>query len=75
MRRKPTELAKKFGMKIRIERVKLGMSQEKLAEAANLTRNTVSALERGENSPTLETIAVFAKAFNLDLPKMLEFNF
>ena len=42
MRNKKTELTKKFGWKVRIERTKKDMSQEKLAELANLSMITIS---------------------------------
>lgn len=35
-----------IGMKIRIERTKRRMSQEELAELANLSRPTIGAIER-----------------------------
>ena len=39
----------------------LGLSQEKLAEALGVSRNTVSRWERGEFSPSAENLAALAR--------------
>jgi len=65
-------LAKKFGMKVRIERVKKNLSQEKLAELAGLNKNSVGAIERGESSPTLDTINLIAKVFEMKPCELLD---
>lgn len=72
---KNSELSKKFGMKVRIERTKRHFSQEKLAELANLNKNSVGAIERGESSPTLDTVDALAKAFGLSLQEILDLNY
>ena len=74
MNTKDDNLSKKFGLKIKIERVKLGVSQEKLAEKAGLNRNSIGAIERGESSPTLDTINSLAKAFGLSLQEIMNLN-
>lgn len=43
-------------------RLAKGLSQEKLAELANLHRNYVGVLERGGQSPTLDAICKLASA-------------
>lgn len=65
----------KFSQKIQIERVKNKLSQEKLAELANIHRTTVSAIERKAMSPSLETICCIANALNLSLQEIFDFNF
>lgn len=40
--------------KIRELRKKLDMTQEKLAEKVNVTRQTINALEQGRYNPSLE---------------------
>lgn len=65
----------RFSQKMQIERAKRRLSQEKLAELANLHRTTISAIEREKLSPSLETIARIANALNLSLPDMVDFNF
>ncbi len=72
---KSSELSKKFGMKVRLERIKRGLSQEKLAELANLSYTTISAIERSENSPTIETVRLISEAFEIPIHEMFNFNY
>lgn len=69
------KLSKQLGMKIRIERIKRNLSQEELAEMANLSRPTIGAIERGENSPSVDTVQAIADAFGLTIQEMFNFNF
>ena len=59
------DLGKAFGHAVRARRVAAGLSQEQLAEAANLHRNYVGLVERGQNSPSLSAIAALAAALLL----------
>ncbi len=54
-----------FGKRLRELRIKVGISQEKLAELADLHRNYVGLLERGLQSPSLNTICRLAKALKV----------
>lgn len=56
---------KKICLKIKIERIKRNLSQEQLAEIANLNINTIGKIERAEVSPTIETVEKIAQAFNM----------
>lgn len=56
---------KKICLKIQIERIKRNLSQEQLAELANLNRNTIGKIEREEVSPTIETVEKKTEAFNM----------
>lgn len=47
---------KAFGETLRLYRRKAGMSQETLAFESGLTRNYVSLLENGQQSPSLRTV-------------------
>ena len=51
-----------LGEAIRAERRKARLSQERLAEKVNLTRNYIGNIERAENKVTLEALAKIAKA-------------
>lgn len=64
-----------FAKKIKIERVKLEISQEELADRANLHRTTMSKIERKEMMPTIETAAKIANALNLTMGELFDFNF
>ena len=58
-------LYKILGEAIRTERLKAGLSQEQLAEKANLARNYIGNIERAEHKVTLETLAQIAKALKV----------
>ena len=51
-----------LGEAVRAKRKKARLSQEQLAEKADLTRNYIGDIERAEKKITLETLAKLAKA-------------
>lgn len=51
-----------FGNVVRNERMRKGLTQEQLAELANLHHNFVSMVERGKSAPALDTIEAIASA-------------
>ena len=59
-----------LGQRIRARRVKLGWSQEQLAEMAGLDRSLVGGIERGERNVTLKTICMLARALSCDVPAL-----
>lgn len=61
------KLAKALGEKVRAERVKAGLTQEQLAERANLARNYIGNIERAEYKVTVETLAQIAKALGVHI--------
>ncbi|MBQ8459758.1 helix-turn-helix transcriptional regulator [bacterium] len=68
------EIDKKVGLNIRLERVKKSISQEGLADMAGLARSTMGIVERGEQSPSLQTIAKVANALKIDIHKLFIFE-
>lgn len=68
------EIDKKVGMNIRLARIKRGISQEGLADMAGLARSTMGIVERGEQSPSLQTITKVANALDMDLHKLFIFE-
>ena len=56
-----------FGERLREIRAKSGISQEKLAEEADLHRTYVSSVERGERNISLENIARLADALQIEI--------
>ncbi|MDR2480465.1 MAG: helix-turn-helix domain-containing protein [Treponema sp.] len=61
-----------FGMLLQNERKKRGLSQEKLAELADLHRTYISDLERGIRNPTITTIFTLCKALNTTPSELLK---
>ena len=53
-----------FGRVVRSLRLQAGFSQERLAQEADLARNYVGEVERGEKSPTLDVIEALAWALD-----------
>lgn len=60
-------ITKAVGSTIRDLRKSQGISQEKLAEKAGLHRTYIGALERGEKSPTVDTLVKIVLALNVSL--------
>lgn len=63
-RREKSPEGQLFGDALRSTRKERGLSQEALAERANLTADYVGFVERGENVPTLTVILKLALALN-----------
>lgn len=61
------KLKNDIGKKVKALRRERGLSQEKLAEYVNMSREHISCIERGKNLPTVETIYNLAKFFEIDI--------
>ncbi len=61
-----------FGARLRQLRLKRNLSQERLAELADLHRNYVGMLERGECNISLLSILALARALNVKPAKLIE---
>lgn len=68
-----TDLTEKLGQKIRIERMKRKMSQEKLAELSELNRNFIGMVERGESNITVKNLEAISKAFGMEIKELFNF--
>lgn len=56
------EVASVFGANVRAHRLKLGLTQEELAELIGTYGSHVSAIESGSKSIRLQNVAVWANA-------------
>ena len=61
-----------FGRTVRRLRQVQGLSQEGLADLANIHRTYIGGIERGERNPTLTMIVRIAEALGLPPAKLLE---
>lgn len=64
----------KFGKHIRKLRVEQNLTQEDLTDKAELSKNMIGLIERGEVNPTLTTIDALAKGLDLPKRKLLDFD-
>ena len=61
-----------FGKSVRKLRLSLGLSQEELAEKANLHRNYIGGIERGERNLGLINLVELARALSVKPAKLLD---
>jgi len=61
------DINQRFGKVIRRRRREMDLSQEDLAERAQLHRTYISSIERGQRNPSLENIEKLAKALNISI--------
>ncbi|MHA1305071.1 MAG: helix-turn-helix domain-containing protein [Candidatus Heimdallarchaeaceae archaeon] len=73
MKKKSTQLRKRFGEQVRKLRNERGLSQEELAFCARLDRTYISGIERGIRNPSLDNIGKIAKALKVSLLSLFDF--
>jgi transcriptional regulator with XRE-family HTH domain len=61
----------RFGLNVRRRREAIGLSQEALAEKADLDRTYISGIERGTRNPTILSAARVAAALKISLAQLL----
>ena len=62
----------KFGKKIRDVRAERGLSQEALADIANVHRTYIGMVERAEKNITLLNIQKLAKALKIEIRELFD---
>lgn len=67
------ETMKKFGLNVKKYRMRLGFTQEKLAELCDCSSQTISGTETGYSFPSSKVL--FKIAESLHVPLMYLFNF
>lgn len=60
-----------LGRRIREERQKLNLTQEKLSEAVNVSTTYIGQIERGERCPTLETLLRISNSLGVSIDYLL----
>ncbi len=68
-----TQILKKFGDRVRKLRKEKGMTQEQLADAAQIERSYMGTIERDERNPTLMKVYNIAKALKISAGQLLPF--
>ena len=69
------EILFNIGQKIRIERTKKGLSQEKLAELTEMSIKTLGKIERGQTDFVITNLISIASALNVDISELFIFTF
>lgn len=70
----PMTIAKQIGLKIREFRRARGMTQAQLAESSMRTVDGISQIERGVNTPSLETLIAICSSLRVDLSDLIELD-
>lgn len=66
------KISNKIGLKIKLLRNKLGISQEELGFRSDVSKTQIGLIERGESSPTIDTLAQIAKALEVSLVDLVD---
>ncbi len=64
------DINQRFGKAIRRRRRELDLSQEELAERAEIHRTYISSIERGQRNPSLENIEKLTKALDISISEL-----
>jgi len=64
----------KFGKKVRKERLKKNLSQEKFAEMIGVHRTYIGMIERAEKNITLTNVKKISDALDIPLSKLFDFD-
>lgn len=67
-------LRDRIGIRIKEIRKARGLTQEAIAGSMGLSVDTVSLVERGKISPSLDTLEAFAIGLEIRLPDLLDFG-
>jgi transcriptional regulator with XRE-family HTH domain len=65
------EIVATFGANLKAARLKMGLTQTELAEAAGLLQQYVSRVEQGRQNVTLTTARTLARVVNRDVRTLL----
>lgn len=67
------QLLKSFGERIKKLRKEKGLTQERLADEAQIERSYMGTIERGERNPTILKVYRIAKALKVSAGQLLPF--
>jgi transcriptional regulator with XRE-family HTH domain len=66
------KILQKLGSTLKKERERIGLTQEELANKANLHRTYIGFVERGERAPNVESLIKLSKGLGLKAHELLE---
>jgi|TARA_B110001469_G_scaffold52000_1_gene50400 transcriptional regulator with XRE-family HTH domain len=66
-----TTLTKTFGSQVRVLRTSCNITQEQLANLANIDRGHMGHIERGSKSPSLDKVEKIANALKVSAHSLL----
>lgn len=61
-----------FARNLKAERYRKGITQDELAELANVSESTISLLERGLQTPSIFLVYDISKIFEIDINDLLK---
>jgi transcriptional regulator with XRE-family HTH domain len=61
-----------FGRRVRVLRKRKGMTQEQLAEVADISVDFLSLMERGVNAPSFATLERLADALGIPVKELFD---
>jgi transcriptional regulator with XRE-family HTH domain len=65
-------MCEQFGRHLRTARIRLGFSQQELADRSGLSRAILSRMEKGRSEPLLPTLRRLATALDMSPAALLE---
>lgn len=68
------DVRRKLGARVQRLRQAQGLSQEELADRADLHRTYVSGVERGVRNPTVTVLEKLAQGLQTSLPNLVSFD-
>ena len=69
-----SELRVQFGRRLRQLRRQKDLTQEQLADAAGISVDMLSNIERGVNAPSFETLAKLAATLGMEVEALFHFT-
>lgn len=67
------KLRVQFGRHLRLLRIQRDLTQEQFAEAADISVDFLSLIERGINAPSFETLERFARVLKVRVAVLFDF--
>lgn len=65
---------KRFGDSVRRARLRVGLTQEELADKCGLDRSYIGGVERGERNPTLSVIEKIAVGLGVSIRSLFDYE-